>query len=280
MKRLLHLLNDVSLSWLIAALTATVVAFALVYYWLAHVGAGLLVFTFTTAARPNLLDALYFSIVTISSLGYGDVRPVGIARIVVGAEVVIGLSFFGLLVAKISSVKQDYILRRMYSDLVDDKLAKFGTQLDEARLLYRNTAQMLLDGDLDPELTTTFRRETPGATFFSQYRQLLDDTKNLMVAEAHNNALFGVIDDSRIVAIYDDLRGMLRRTVMLWDRDSQAACDLVLCDNGEELARICTLADGLASLALHGSRNTDIVATCREIGELTTRIRADVLPAI
>lgn len=280
MKRLLHLINEVSLGWLIAALTATVVAFALVYYWLAHIGAGLLLFTFDTAARPNLLDALYFSIVTISSLGYGDIRPVGITRLVVGTEVVLGLSFFGLLVAKISSVKQDYILRSMYADLVDDKLAKFSARLDEARLLFRNTSQMLLDGDLDPELTTTFRRETPGATFFSQYRQLLDDTKNLMVAEAHNNALFGVIDDSRIVAVYDDLRGMLRRTVMLWDRDSQAACDLVLCDNGDDLARICDLAEKLAQLGSAGSRNADVIATCREIVQLTARILAEVLPAI
>lgn len=280
MKRLLHLLNDVSLGWLIAALALTVSAFALVYYGLAHVGAGLLVFTFDTSARPNMLDALYFSIVTISSLGYGDIRPVGITRLVVGTEVVVGLAFFGLLVAKISSVKQDYILRRMYADLVDDKLAKFGAQLDEARLLYRNTSQMLLDGELDPELTTTFRRDIPGATFFSQYRQLLEDVCGVMVFEARNNALFGEVPDSRVEKLYDDLRGMLRRTVMLWERDSAAACELVLCDNGEDLARILELAEKLAGLGIAGSRNADIAGTCREINELAARIRVEVLPGI
>lgn len=280
MKRVLHFVNDVPLGWFIAAMSFTIVLFAGAYYTMAHLGPGYLVFTYETTAKPNLGDCLYFSIVTISSLGYGDIRPVGWARLLVSFEVIVGLSFFGLLVAKISSVKQDYILRRMYADAVDDKLAKFAIQLEEGRDLYRTTSQLLLDGEIDPSLTTTFRRDTPGATFFTQYRQLLTDVRDLMVFEDRNGSLFGDVPDSRIESVYNAVRGMLRRTTLLWDKDSQGACDLVLCDNGGELATICDLADDLAVLGRRASRNADIITVCDAIRELTGTIRSQVLPNV
>lgn len=276
MRRLLHLVNEISLFTLTAALAATVVAFAAGYWWLAEHGS--LVFTWDAGAVPNFGDCLYFSIVTISSLGYGDIRPIGWARLLVGAEVLIGLAFLGLLVAKISSVKQDYILRRMYTDAVDSKLRKYVHELEEQRNLYRITSQLLLEGGIDPELTTTFRRNSPGATFFTLYRQLLSDVADLMTFEASNGALFGQVDDSRLDSVYDAIRGVLRRTTTLWDRDPEAACNLVLCDNREELADICALSEKVARLGKRESRNSGILQICDAILDLCNRIRIDVLP--
>ena len=276
MRRLLHLINEVRLGWLIAALFSTVVLFGLGYW--ASAGAGNLVFTYDPSAVPGFGDALYFSIVTISSLGYGDIRPVGPARVLVSLEVIVGLAFLGLLVAKISSVKQDYILRRMYGDLVDDKLEKFAHELEDQRTLYRTTSQLLIDGEIDPDLTTTFRRDTPGVTFFSRYRQMLSDLTDLMVYEAGNGALFGEVDDSRIESIYDSVRGVLRRTTLLWDSNRATACEFVLCGNGAEIEHICELAERLARLGKKRSRNDDIVSICAAVLDLSGRIRATILP--
>lgn len=278
MKRLLHFVNEIELSWLVAALATVVVGFGLGYWWLSEHGS--LVFTYETDARPGLGDALYFSIVTISSLGYGDIRPIGWARAMVGLEVTIGLGFLGLLVAKVSSVKQDYILRRIYTEAVDTKLATYVHELEQQRNLYRMTSQLLLDGDIDPELTTTFRRDSPGATFFSLFRQLLSDVSDLMHYEAGNGALFGQVDDSRIDSIYDAIRGVQRRTLLLWERSPGRACDLVLCDNAPEISDICDLADKLALLGKKQSRNASIVEICDAILDLNRQIRAEVLPRI
>ncbi len=278
MRRLLHFINEVNLGWLIAAIFGTVALFGVGYWALAHTGPGYLVFTYDPQAVPGLGDALYFSIVTISSLGYGDIRPIGPARVLVSLEVIVGLAFLGLLVAKISSVKQDYILRRMYGDLVDDKLEKFVHELEEQRALYRTTSQLLLEGEIDPDLTTTFRRDTPGVTFFSGYRLMLSDVTDLMVYEAGNGALFGEVDDSRIEAIYDSVRGVLRRTTLLWETDRRAACNLVLCGNGTEVEHICELAERLANLGKKMSRNADIVSICEAILDLSQRTRTTILP--
>jgi len=278
MKRLLHIINEVPLGWLFAGIVLTVVLFG-VGYWAAALG-GNLIYTWNPEVQPGFGDALYFSVVTISSLGYGDIRPVGWARALVGLEVFVGLAFFGLLVAKVSSVKQDYILRRMYGEAVDEKLASLHTQLDEQRALLRTTSTLLLDGDIDPELTTTFRRDTPGATFFTQYRQLLSDVSNLMVFEASNHALFGVVDDSRLETIYDSIRGVLRRITLIWERNRELSAEHVLRGNGPDLTEILDLAEKTARLAVNGSANPDIVKIASAILQLAETIRREILPEV
>ena len=278
MKRLLHIINEVPLGWLFAAMLATVLLFGVGYWFAAQ--SGNLIYTWNPGTQPGFADSIYFSIVTVSSLGYGDIRPVGWARLLVGLEVFAGLAFFGLLVAKVSSVKQDYILKRMYGEAVDEKLAHLHTQLDEQRALYRTTSTLLLDGDIDPELTTTFRRDTPGATFFSQYRQLLSDVTGLMVFEASNHALFGVVDDSRLESIYDSIRGVLRRTTLVWEGNRELAANYVLQGNGPDLTEILELAEKIARLAVAGSANPDIVRIANAILQLAEKIRREILPGV
>lgn len=39
----------------------------------------------------NFLEALYFSTITFTTLGYGDIRPEGVAKLVAGSEALVGL---------------------------------------------------------------------------------------------------------------------------------------------------------------------------------------------
>ena len=51
----------------------------------------------------SFMDALYFSIITETTLGYGDITPVGFARFLSCIQVIAGLVFAGIAVAKITS---------------------------------------------------------------------------------------------------------------------------------------------------------------------------------
>ena len=49
---------------------------------------------------PDLLTSLYFSIVTFTTLGFGDVTPVtGLGKVVVTAEVILGYVMLGGLIS-------------------------------------------------------------------------------------------------------------------------------------------------------------------------------------
>lgn len=52
----------------------------------------------------SFLHALYFSIVTETTLGYGDITPIGWSRAIVCVQVVSGLLIAGLAIAKITSL--------------------------------------------------------------------------------------------------------------------------------------------------------------------------------
>ena len=57
-----------------------------------------------TTARLNFADALYFSIVTLSTIGYGDITPTsGIARLIVVAEILFGVVLLLFAFAEIAS---------------------------------------------------------------------------------------------------------------------------------------------------------------------------------
>jgi len=51
--------------------------------------------------HPHRLTALYFSIVTWTTLGYGDVTPAGFGRVVVSIEVLTGYILSALLIAAV-----------------------------------------------------------------------------------------------------------------------------------------------------------------------------------
>jgi hypothetical protein len=63
-----------------------------------------LILTYSTS-QVSVFDALYFSITTETTLGYGDIRPVGVSRLLACIQVLGGLLLAGLAVAKITSLE-------------------------------------------------------------------------------------------------------------------------------------------------------------------------------
>ncbi len=57
----------------------------------------------STYVNVNLLDSIYFSVITETTTGYGDIRPVGFSRLLVCIQVFSGLVIAGILIAKITS---------------------------------------------------------------------------------------------------------------------------------------------------------------------------------
>ena len=90
--------DHVSFTGLTVAFILAVFICALAYWKLSSLPSG-----HGIGENISLWDAVYFSVVTISSLGYGDFQPKGISRLFATIEVLWGLVIIGLGVAKLAS---------------------------------------------------------------------------------------------------------------------------------------------------------------------------------
>jgi hypothetical protein len=77
----------------------------------------------------GLLSALYFSFVTATSVGYGDIVPVGIARMLAVGEAVVGLLIFGAVIAKFVSHRQDELVLEIHRVTFDERLDRVQSNL-------------------------------------------------------------------------------------------------------------------------------------------------------
>ncbi len=78
-------------------------------------------------------DAIYFSIVTFTTAGYGDFYPIGFGRVFALIDVVVGLAFTALLIGKVASERQASLLMLLHSSDTQKRLADFTEQLAAVR---------------------------------------------------------------------------------------------------------------------------------------------------
>lgn len=77
----------------------------------------------TLAALPpyeQFWNSFYFSIITATTVGYGDITPLGFSRIVAALESLIAFTLFALLVAKLVSHRQEMMMEHIYQLLLQN----------------------------------------------------------------------------------------------------------------------------------------------------------------
>jgi len=99
----------------------------------------------------GLLSALYFSFVTTTSVGYGDVLPLGPVRILSIFEAVTGLLIFGALVAKFVSRRQDELVRDIFSVTFETRLDRVQTNLHLVLSELQSIATLCDEGVTQPQ---------------------------------------------------------------------------------------------------------------------------------
>jgi hypothetical protein len=77
----------------------------------------------------GLASALYFSFVTATSVGYGDIVPVGFARLIAIVEAVAALLIFGAVIAKFVSHRQDQLVGEIHRVTFEDRLDRVQSNL-------------------------------------------------------------------------------------------------------------------------------------------------------
>ncbi|NJC05787.1 hypothetical protein GGQ97_001580 [Sphingomonas kaistensis] len=84
-------------------------------------------------AEQGLGRAIYFSVVTFTSLGYGDLAPEGFGRIVAALVVAFGLVLTALVIGKVASERQANTLLLLHTSDTQRRIAEFGERLASLR---------------------------------------------------------------------------------------------------------------------------------------------------
>ena len=88
-------------------------------------------------------EGLYFSVVTITSLGYGDLQPKGLSRFLAGIEVILGLTLIGLMIAKLTSERVSHFISSIYVSDTQRNLIEFASKFNIANeSIHRNMTNL------------------------------------------------------------------------------------------------------------------------------------------
>jgi potassium channel LctB len=94
------------------------------------------------ADAAGLLTSVYFSFVTATSVGFGDVVPAGAARAVAIIEAIVGLLVFGAVVSKLVSRRQEEVIREIHRIAFAERLERVQTDLHLVLAELQNVVQM------------------------------------------------------------------------------------------------------------------------------------------
>lgn len=93
------------------------------------------------AGTHGVLTALYFSFVTATSVGFGDVVPLGPVRALAIVEAVVGLLIFGAVVSKLVSRRQEQVVSEIHRIAFEDRLERVQTDLHSVLMEMQTIAQ-------------------------------------------------------------------------------------------------------------------------------------------
>ena len=120
--------------------TIVIFIFGFVYFIFSSIGS-YLYFSRSGAPIDSVLDHIYFSFITATSTGYGDIIPIGFFKILAIVEVVFGLLLLAFVTSKLISIKQDIILNELYEISFNEKLSRLRSSL----LLFRQNINRTID---------------------------------------------------------------------------------------------------------------------------------------
>jgi len=102
------------------------------------------------AGVSGLVSAVYFSAVTATSVGYGDIVPIGPARLLAIAEAATGLILFGCVVSKFVSQRQEQLIGEIHHIAFEERLGRLRSNLHLIRTEVQAAAQLCAGHDVAP----------------------------------------------------------------------------------------------------------------------------------
>lgn len=139
-KRLITWIDKLKFYYIFFIWVGIVVLFGIIYYISSDSSSFLRYNDGTNSVIGNVVDAIYFSFITATSTGFGDIIPFGNFKFVAIIEVLFGLVLLAVVTSKLVSIKQDIILNEIYELSFNERINRMRSSL----LLFRQNASRII----------------------------------------------------------------------------------------------------------------------------------------
>lgn len=182
----------------------------------------------------NFFELLYFSVVSITTLGYGDYTPSGISRFFASLQAIFGIIFIGYSISQVLSLRQstlveysvNYSIHQTYNECIED--------LTDAKESIGDRRREIQNGIIPQKIIFIYNRSNP---FYSSL-------KSLQITNGYSSHLvdIGKIDElvkhvERAAHHVEELAGFSRKYLNLlqhknveWKQDRTTLIIMSLCD--------------------------------------------------
>lgn len=190
------LVDRITFGQICILIVSVIVLSAVCYYWDSRRGSGLINLE---QKRPTAGECLYFSIITFTSLGYGDIRPVGFSRTIASVEVLSGLVFLSVFVGKLASERSNALIRLIYTSDHQRRLSEYS---DNISVLSEGIDHAYHDYD-HKRLISLAGRASGTVRALKQY----------VVYQAHQGDLLDTSNKASLGNLYNQLNSLLVTTI-------------------------------------------------------------------
>ncbi|MBN2880661.1 two pore domain potassium channel family protein [Candidatus Woesearchaeota archaeon] len=168
-------------------------------------------------------DSIYFSFVTATTTGFGDILPIGLFKVIAIVEVIVGMLLLALVTSKLVSIKQDVILNEIYELSFNEKINNLRSSLILFKQNIDHVAMKVEDGTIKKRELNQLH-----ILYFSSFEHILHEI-DYFIGKTGTNHFVKRIDPVRIELILgsiitafeklDELFGLLDSKGLEWRRD-------------------------------------------------------------
>jgi hypothetical protein len=228
----LHLIEKITQApyrVLFLAWAGTMLAFAALYWTMStflppeHGLSGLAEHTLLGRAWASL----YFSIVTATTVGYGDIVPLGMSRVVAGMEAIIGFLLFAIFIAKLVAYRHEIALHQVHKLSFETTFAQtregFFIMRKDFDSLMREAAKMhALSAQSWEDLTIAYRE---GQSLLEEIPDFYDGEHQLYTIDSKRESLLLEAVERTLRRIAHTLES-LRASGVDWSSHTESATEL------------------------------------------------------
>lgn len=154
-----------------------IILFGLFYHYFSN-GTNYLYYNIRQQPVGSLLDIVYFSFITATSTGFGDILPLGNFKIIAIVEVVFGLLFLAFVTSKLISIKQDVILNEIYDISFRERINRLRSSLTLFRQQLSRLIAKIEDSSLQKrEIDELYLTISPFEDTLNEIASLVDKDK-------------------------------------------------------------------------------------------------------